>query len=130
MASRRRMKTMSNAWSGTSAPRNRRSSPRWRGSRYDAAALQGQAVAFADPEPWPVTVDLAALLTRVAQFIRRYVVLPAVVADALAAWIAFTYAVKAFAISPYVIVRSPLRRCGKSLLLEVLELLVYRSFNT
>jgi putative DNA primase/helicase len=96
----------------------------------DAAGDQASDPAFADPDPWPVAVDLAPVLERIVAFIRRFVVLPEAVPDALAAWAAFTYASKAFLIAPYVIVRSPIMRCGKSLLLEVMELLIYRPFST
>ncbi len=85
---------------------------------------------FTDPEPWPVGVVLAEVLAETAAFILRYVIVPQPTADALAAWIAFTYMVPVFNIAPYVIARSPVKRCGKSLLLEVVELLVHRPFST
>src|SRR5438876_7297763 len=39
--------------------------------------LQGQAVRFADPEPWSESVDGAELLPDLEQFITRFMVVPA-----------------------------------------------------
>src|SRR5258708_5830139 len=44
-------------------------------------AVQGRAFAFADPEPWPASVDGAMLLRDIAGTLSRYVALPAHAAD-------------------------------------------------
>lgn len=64
------------------------------------------------------------------QFIRRFVAVTNREALALAAWVLATYAVEAFDIAPILLLRSPMRRCGKTLLFDVLALLVRRSFLT
>src|SRR5207245_2365544 len=68
---------------------------------------------FADPDAWPVAVEIGPVLGKLAAFIRRFVVLPNAAADALAAWVVYTYVVKAFTVAPYIILRSPVMRCGK-----------------
>jgi len=86
----------------------------------------GPGLAFTDPEPWPETVDGAALLEELHGTIERYVVLPAHAAVALALWILHAWAHDAFYASPYVLIRSPGKRCGKSTLLTILRSLVRR----
>ncbi|GIG02524.1 DUF3631 domain-containing protein [Catellatospora citrea] len=67
-------------------------------------------------------VDGAALLDRVHATIARYCVLPCPEAvDAVTLWIAATHAQEAWAYAPRLIIRAPLRRCGKSRLLDVVE---------
>jgi hypothetical protein len=74
-------------------------------------------------------LDSGALLDRVAEFIRRFVVLRNEhQAVALALWIAHTHAFEAADSTPYPLITSPEKRSGKSLLLEVLELLVARGW--
>jgi 5S rRNA maturation endonuclease (ribonuclease M5) len=73
--------------------------------------------------------DAAALLAGVATYIRRFVrVSPAQVAT-LALWVAHTHAFEASRRTPYIIVTSPREECGKSLLLEVMALLVARAWS-
>ncbi len=67
---------------------------------------------------------LCSLLDSLAAFLRRYIVFseegqPRV----LALWVAHTWVKHAFDYTPYVHVISPVRRCGKSRLLECLDLL-------
>jgi len=67
----------------------------------------------------------AELLEAVEGTLRRYVVLPGEAeACALALWVAHSWAFDAAFATPYLTVLSPERRSGKTLLLEVLELLV------
>jgi hypothetical protein len=60
----------------------------------------------------------------------RYVVVAKNVAQAIALWIVHTYALSAFSITPRLAIKSPLKNCGKSTLLEVLSCLVYRPLAT
>jgi hypothetical protein len=60
----------------------------------------------------------------VAQFIRTYVVLSSAQLDAIALWVFHTHAFDAADVTPYLQIASAERRSGKSLLLEVVELLV------
>jgi hypothetical protein len=63
------------------------------------------------------------MLDDVATFLRRYMVMSEPQAVAVALWIAHTHALDAFDTSPYLAITSAEMRCGKSHLLELLELL-------
>jgi hypothetical protein len=71
----------------------------------------------------------AVLLDDVARFVRRFVVLSEHEANAIALWIAHTHALDAFEQSPYLAISSPEKQCGKSRLLDVLELVVARPWR-
>jgi Protein of unknown function (DUF3631) len=70
------------------------------------------------------------LLTDVEAFIRRYVVLSDEQATALALWTLHTHTAQALGITPYIAVTSAEKGSGKTLLLEVLELLVAKPWLT
>ena len=57
-------------------------------------------------------------------FLTRYVILPEQTALPLALWILLTYTFRSFDAVPYLIIHSPAPRCGKTRLLECLELIV------
>jgi hypothetical protein len=88
--------------------------------------LQGHAVSFAEPELWPEPVDGAALLDDIAEAIRRHVVLPDHSRDAATLWVAHTYLLDQLMITPRLAIRSPVKGCGKTTLLDVIGELVYR----
>jgi len=78
-------------------------------------------------------VDPAALreaLSDVAEFVRRFVVASDDAIIAIALWIVHTHAIDAADATPYLQITSPQKQCGKSRLLEVLELLVARPWAT
>jgi hypothetical protein len=83
-----------------------------------------------DPEVGPVsgaaTIPLAALVGEIRTFVRRFVVLTPDQTIAIALWIAHTWAFAAFDVTPYLHIKSPMKRSGKTRLLEVLNLLVRR----
>jgi Protein of unknown function (DUF3631) len=60
---------------------------------------------------------LDALMT----FVRAYVEMPAAALRMTVLWVAHTYVVDRFAHSPRLVITSPLERCGKSTLLELLN---------
>ncbi len=86
---------------------------------------QGRPVEWQDPEPWPEPVDGAALLSGIATFIQRHVSIAPALADTVALWIAVTWIHDRLEISPFLNVTSATKRCGKSLLLELLGELVH-----
>ena len=86
---------------------------------------QGRRVDWQDPEPWPERVDGAALLSGIATFIQRYVSIAPALADTVALWIVVTWIHDRLEISPFLNVTSATKRCGKSLLLELLGELVH-----
>ena len=93
-------------------------------------ALQGRALEWPEPEPWPELVDGAAMLTEIAALIALHVSLPAALADAVALWTVMTWLHDRLDVSPFLNVTSATKRCGKSLLLEVVTELVYRPLPT
>ncbi len=95
-----------------------------------AANAQGQAVAFADPTPWPDAVDGAQLLKDLQAFTARFLSLPDGASVLLAAFVLYSYAAEAFDAAPYIVAHSPAPQCGKTRLLEVIELLVRRAWRT
>jgi putative DNA primase/helicase len=88
---------------------------------------QGQELTLTWPEPWPEPVKLGDVLDEVAATVRRYVVLPAEAADAVALWAAWTYTYEHGRVAPMLAVTSPTKRCGKSRLLELLSSLCCRA---
>ena len=66
--------------------------------------------------------DGAALLDELHAALTRYVVLPsAEAADAIVLWIAATHAAPAWNCAPRLDITSPVKRCGKSRLLDIIE---------
>ena len=96
-------------------------------ARGEGDGKQGRPVVWEDPEPWPDPVDGAGLLTGIAASIRRHVWLDEPGADALALWAAMTWIHDRLEVSTFANLTSATKRCGKSLLLEVLAELVYRA---
>jgi hypothetical protein len=92
----------------------------------ESDSLQGSAVSFPEPEPWPDPVAGDQLLTYVAAAIRLHIVLADHERDLAALWVVHSYLLDAFLITPRLAVRSPTRRCGKTTLLDVLGRLVHR----
>jgi hypothetical protein len=78
-----------------------------------------------DIDPWPDAVDGQELLNQLTKTIRRHVVLNSASAElAVALWIVLTYVEEYVDCLPMLIVMSPLKRCGKSTLLALLNRLV------
>lgn len=73
---------------------------------------------------------LAEILDDVRQAVTRYIVIGEHEATAVALWVAHVWALDAFEATGYLEVRSPVRRCGKTTLLNVLSLLVPRPWAT
>ncbi|HZM83025.1 MAG TPA: DUF3631 domain-containing protein [Candidatus Limnocylindrales bacterium] len=72
-----------------------------------------------NPKP---TIDGSALLDRLRETIRCYVILPSTEAlDAVTLWVAATHAITAWACAPRLVIRAPEKRCGKSRLLDLAE---------
>lgn len=94
------------------------------------AVPEAQAASTAPIKATEIAEDGAALLDDVAAFVRRYVVLTAEQADALALWTGHTYAFEAADCTPYAHVSSAEKRSGKTKTLEVEDLLVARPWLT
>jgi putative DNA primase/helicase len=88
--------------------------------------LQGSAVIFLEPEPWPDPISGDKLLSDLAEAIGRHVVMATHARDLAALWVVHSHLLDVFLITPRLAVRSPTRRCGKTTLLDVLARLVLR----
>jgi putative DNA primase/helicase len=96
----------------------------------DDGKLQGSAVSFEEIEPWPEPVNGAALLDEIATTVRSHVVMSDYSRDICALWIVHSYLIKRFMISPKLSIRSAVKGCGKTTLLDVLSHLVFRALVT
>jgi len=72
-------------------------------------------------EPAEEPVDGAELMRSIKFVLEKHVILPAGVAVAIAAWVILTYCYDAFRILCLLGIISPVKRCGKTTLLEVLH---------
>jgi hypothetical protein len=78
-------------------------------------------------KPWSESVDGAALLNDLRDYFTRYAALPKHADVVLALWPLHTWVFDCFDITPYLVITSPTRRCGKSLVLTILQWLCCRA---
>jgi Protein of unknown function (DUF3631) len=76
------------------------------------------------------SAHLAVLLDALADYVRTYVVMTAAQTTAVVLWVAHTHTLDAFETTPFLALTSPEKRCGKSRLFDVLELVVARPWRT
>lgn len=74
--------------------------------------------------------NAAELLNRLCTKLKRHMVITDAQADVIALWILHTYVYRKFRHTPRLAVISPEKRCGKSTLLELLELLCCNPLKT
>ncbi len=86
--------------------------------------VQGGSIGWEEIIPWSEPVDGAQLLDELVSTFRRFIVLPEGAVETLALWTVHTHAHEAAFISPYLALRSPEKRCGKTLTLQLLSALV------
>ncbi len=98
-------------------------------ARQGGDHLQGGAVLFPKPEPWPEPVDGATVLADVARTLVAYVHLPEGAATAISLWIVASHAFESFQHAPRINVTAATRGCGKTLLLDVLATLCPRALR-
>ena len=97
--------------------------------RGDVRADDEMAAMLVPTDPWPATVDGAALLDEIHDAITRHVVLPAPTAALASAWVVFAHAIEAAGIAPILAITSPTKRCGKTTLLSVLAAMVPKALQ-
>jgi hypothetical protein len=78
-------------------------------------------------EPWPEVVSGDALLTEIELVFRRHIVLPQGAGEALALWVLHAWTMDCCDISPFLVLISPTKRCGKTSVLIILNYLTPRS---
>jgi Protein of unknown function (DUF3631) len=101
----------------------------------DKLVRQNQAQVEADKaelphwkvEPWDSTVDSAGFLTDIERVFVRYVYLPRGASVALSLWTLHAWTMDAGDISPFLVLVSPTKRCGKTTALIILYYLTSRS---
>ena len=87
------------------------------------------------PDPTPAAPvapahSLDELLTHTQEYLRDYIAFPHLEqAVIVTIWIAHTWVVQAFTFTPYLSINSPVKRCGKSTLLDCLKLLVCKPWS-
>jgi hypothetical protein len=83
---------------------------------------QGRLISFSEPEPWPHAVDGADLLDGLRMALTRHVIMSKEAAAATALWIVHTFLLDVFDTSPRLAITSPEKRCGKTTLRDILDL--------
>jgi putative DNA primase/helicase len=84
------------------------------------AADDGQAV-VSEVEPAKDAVDGAKLLDGILAGLVRRVILPKGAAEAITLWVLLTYCHDSFNVLPLLGIVSPVKRCGKTTLIEILQ---------
>jgi len=85
---------------------------------------------FPKIEPWHKCVDPEELLKELVGIFRRFVVLPEHSDVAMALWVCFTWCIDAANTAPILAISSPEKRCGKTTVLSLLNLLVKNPLAT
>lgn len=93
-------------------------------------ANQSENNIFTEVTPWPEPVQGGQLLDELALLTRRFVVCDSYTSDTVALWISFTWLIDAVSVAPIANITAPQPNCGKSTLLDLLELLCYRPLKT
>jgi hypothetical protein len=92
-----------------------------------AAADEESALPHWKVEPWAGDVPGAGLLDDLKATFEKYIVLPAGAADAAALWVLHSWTMDAGEVSPFLVLVSPTKRCGKTSMLILLLYLTPRS---
>ena len=92
--------------------------------------IQGGALRFPEIEPWAEAVGGAALLDGIGEAFSRYVALPPHGADTLALWVVFAHSLDAFQVAPRLALTSPVKQCGKTRTLTILQNLTPKALLT
>jgi Protein of unknown function (DUF3631) len=100
-----------------------------RNTTPDGDDLAGQAVAFPRDPPWPEEVELTDLLDAIDEVLQETMIMTDPQRLGFALWIVFSHTLDAFDNSPRLIIRSALKRSGKSKLLRVARLLAARGLS-
>jgi hypothetical protein len=106
---------------GCSLPTLRTEVKKARGEQETGGTLGlGRPLELPERVPWYEPVGGAALLDELDAALARHVVMPDPARHATALWEVFTYAIDCFEHAPRLRIRSPVKRCGKSTLLDCL----------
>jgi putative DNA primase/helicase len=92
--------------------------------------VDSKVLGLADPEPWSEPVDGAALLDEITAAIAGFISAAPEVYQTVALWVLYSHCFDCFDISPLLAITSPLKRCGKSTLLDLITTMVPRPLST
>jgi putative DNA primase/helicase len=95
--------------------------------RRATVADEESALPHWNVEPWAGNVSGADLLEHLMATFRRYIVLPKGAGEALALWTLHSWTMDAGDVSPFLVLDSPTKRCGKTSVLILLLYLTPRS---
>lgn len=73
---------------------------------------------------WPHPVNLSEVLTSLSERIRKHMVMSTELADLVAIWVGYTYVCDRFEVAPYLAISSATKRCGKTTLFAMIQLVV------
>jgi len=88
--------------------------------------LAGRPIVLREPDPWREPVDGAKLLDAMRTLVLRYAVLPTHADVVLALWALHTYGLGAFTHSPRLCATAPEKGCGKTLILDLMDVLALK----
>ncbi|MDN2677662.1 DUF3631 domain-containing protein [Janthinobacterium sp. SUN033] len=80
------------------------------------------------PSPWPNMVNGEVLMEHLVKTISKHVVMSSEAVIAMALWVMFTYVIDLFQYSPILLIRSPIKGCGKTSVIRLLVALVAKPF--
>ena len=99
--------------------------------RKEKAAAAAQKATIIEPvKQWPHPVDGGTLLDELVTLIKAYIFCPDHAAIAIAFWVLHAHSFEAATTSPFLTVTSPVMGCGKTRVLEIVQLLVPNPFST
>ncbi len=93
-------------------------------------SAQNGLILFKEPKPWGEPVNLGELLTELTDTFNRFAVLTEHSDIAMALWVCFSWCIDAANTAPILAISSPEKRCGKTTVLSLLNLLVKRPLST
>jgi len=96
----------------------------------DARAAEPHAFCVPEIEPWPEPVTLREVLDEAYAAIKQYICITDEAAVACVLWSAWTHVFDQFDVAPLLVLKSPVKRCGKTSLLTVLSKFVARPLPT
>lgn len=99
-------------------------------ARQQEAKNQNADDPFPEIVPWDHSVDGEQLLDDLVTFISSYMVMASHETLAVTLWIVHTYVLEVSDYTPYLLVTSPVRECGKTTLLELLLHVAHRAQMT
>jgi putative DNA primase/helicase len=97
-------------------------------ARKERGRAEGQAIAFAEVEPWPNRVEGAELLHDMSLALRSCVALESWQSDIVMLWILHDHAIDAFDFSPRLGFTAPAPGCGKTQALRFLKRTTVRPY--